>query len=381
MHGTPLLLAVLLLRLGRSSRAGEENWIIEVSGNCSCVPYYLCDNTGYIKTDGVGLLDERTGGENPTFCSGGTHEAELVCCKLRPQAPPSTSTVSTSSDLELFKSPRQMRCGMQRTTIDVRLLEGDDGLSPIDGEFPWMAAIYSRDSSRWKRQGSGSLIHPQAVLTAAHAVPRYRKTDFRVIVNGRIQQSEIGTDEEQERAVRAVLRHPNFQSGTLYNDVAVLVLEEPYNLTATPTINTVCLHPNASYVGKRCVVAGWGEASKGLPSSTARTSVPILRKLELPTPSPDNCEEMLQKTYLGVKYQLHESFMCAGGEAGKDACRGDGGSPLVCATAPNETALYQAGIVAFGVGCGKEGIPGVYADATHFYQWIVDTLQKLNITL
>ncbi|KAH1027000.1 hypothetical protein HUJ05_000577 [Dendroctonus ponderosae] len=79
---------------------------------------------------------------------------------------------------------------------------------------------------------------------------------------------------------------------------------------------------------------------------------------------------MLQKTYLGAKYQLHESFMCAGGEAGKDACRGDGGSPLVCATAPNETALYQAGIVAFGVGCGKEGIPGVYADATHFYQWI-----------
>ncbi|ENN81037.1 hypothetical protein YQE_02556, partial [Dendroctonus ponderosae] len=115
--------------------------------------------------------------------------------------------------------------------------------------------------------------------------------------------------------------------------------------------------------------------------ANARTSVPILRKLELPTPSPDNCEEMLQKTYLGVKYQLHESFMCAGGEAGKDACRGDGGSPLVCATAPNETALYQAGIVAFGVGCGKEGIPGVYADATHFYQWIVDTLQKLNITL
>ena len=43
-----------------------------------------------------------------------------------------------------------------------------------------------------------------------------------------------------------------------------------------------------------------------------------------------DCERKLQRTRLGYEFTLHPGFVCAGGEEGKDSCKGDGGSPLVC---------------------------------------------------
>lgn len=41
----------------------------------------------------------------------------------------------------------------------------------------------------------------------------------------------------------------------------------------------------------------------------------------------------------------------AGGEPGKDTCKGDGGSPLVCPIPGRVDRYYQSGIVAWGIGC------------------------------
>ena len=37
---------------------------------------------------------------------------------------------------------------------------------------------------------------------------------------------------------------------------------------------------------------------------------------------------MLRKTRLGEKFTLDKSFMCAGGEEGKDACKGKGNTKV-----------------------------------------------------
>lgn len=46
----------------------------------------------------------------------------------------------------------------------------------------------------------------------------------------------------------------------------------------------------------------------------------ILKKIELPIVDHQKCEAALQSTRLGLKFKLHNSFTCAGGEAGKDTC-------------------------------------------------------------
>ena len=50
--------------------------------------------------------------------------------------------------------------------------------------------------------------------------------------------------------------------------------------------------------------------------------------------SRSECQRRLQPKFdaggLGRAWQMQPSEMCAGGVAGEDSCRGEGGSPLVC---------------------------------------------------
>ena len=90
----------------------------------------------------------------------------------------------------------------------------------------------------------------------------------------------------------------------------------------------------------------------------------ILKKIELPIVPHAPCQESFRKTRLGKRFNLHQSFICAGGEPGKDTCKGDGGSPLVCPVQGHPGHFYQAGIVAWGIGCGEQGTPGAYVVRT-----------------
>lgn len=112
--------------------------------------------------------------------------------------------------------------------------------------------------------------------------------------------------------VDGVVIHPQFYKGGLHNDIALLFLKGPAQFEQH--INNVCLPPqDTPFDSLRCFASGWGKDVFG---KEGKYQV-ILKKIELPIVPFLPCQESLRKTRLGKRFNLHNSFLCAGGEPGK----------------------------------------------------------------
>ena len=68
------------------------------------------------------------------------------------------------------------------------------------------------------------------------------------------------------------------------------------------------------------------------------------------------------------------NMICAGyPQGGKDACKGDGGGPLIVQS--KESAVIY-GIVTFGIGCAKPNAPGVYTRVANYIDWIQSNMNS-----
>lgn len=170
-----------------------------------------------------------------------------------------------------------------------------------------------------------------------------------------------------------IVVHENYTRRNLRNDIAVIRLKTAVDFTEN--IQPICL-PDPIQIrkittkqSKRCIVSGWGHSDSGFYSETPKkVSVPVIPN--------SKCEAMLRQTKLGNRFELHKSFLCAGGELGNDACIGDGGGPLMCQH--DDGAFFLAGLVSWGLGCGVRNVPGVYSNIVEQLHFIDNTITFLN---
>lgn len=74
----------------------------------------------------------------------------------------------------------------------------------------------------------------------------------------RIGANNIGSPDEEVRAISNVFIHPGYISTSLINDISILRMEEPVRFT--DFIRPICLPPPTDDIrnGRLCTVIGWG---------------------------------------------------------------------------------------------------------------------------
>ncbi|XP_026040585.1 serine protease 42-like [Astatotilapia calliptera] len=193
----------------------------------------------------------------------------------------------------------------------------------------------------------GSLINQNWIVSAAHC--------YKSRIQVRLGEHDISVNEGTEQFIDSsrVIRHPQYDSWNIDNDIMLIQLSQPASLNSY--VQPVALPTSCAPAGTMCTVSGWGNTM----SSTADQD--RLQCLNIPILSYSDCNN----SYPGM---ITDSMFCAGYlEGGKDSCQGDSGGPVVC------NGELQ-GIVSWGYGCAERDHPGVYTKVCIFNDWIQQTM-------
>lgn len=310
--------------------------------------------------------------------------------------------------------PRPQQCGLNPSKHNGFIVGGE---TTKIGDFPFSALLgytvikkeYNQLTYRYEPKKSikfkcgGTLINHWYVLTAAHCQGTKGSTRISQVVLGewrvganpdcqgsgkcfpRIQKFDIGEEdvtvhEDYGRELRNVV-----------NDIALVRLNKPAEINAG--VQMACLafdqEEAARHLGVRdlqsglsgnnATVIGWGYIGYDPRGGTNQGEFGTLgvgtqtqQQLQLPLLTPNQCKEKYGK------FKVEEGQVCAGGEDGKDSCKGDSGGGLLLSGVRSDEASkpwYLIGIVSFGSKICGNGKPGVYTRVSYYTDWIKDNLK------
>uniref|UniRef100_A0A3Q4H3L6 Peptidase S1 domain-containing protein n=1 Tax=Neolamprologus brichardi TaxID=32507 RepID=A0A3Q4H3L6_NEOBR len=166
------------------------------------------------------------------------------------------------------------------------------------------------------------------------------------------------------RNVVKIILHPNYDSESYDNDIALLKVSSPVRFT--DYIRPVCLAASGSVFnnGTDSWVTGWGTVKEGVALPFPQT----LQEVEVPVVGNRQCNCL---NGVGI---VTDNMICAGVLAGgKDSCQGDSGGPMV---SKQGSVWVQSGIVSFGFGCARPNLPGVYSRVSRYQSWIKSRIRS-----
>ena len=174
-------------------------------------------------------------------------------------------------------------------------------------------------------------------------------------------------------------------------DIALLRLATP---TTFPRVD-LNFDPLLPLLGSTTIAVGWGDTAfrqdidvDNDPDSNIPLGTASMQQVAMPFVPNKVCfsnatqltgviEDMLESKILNTDTQICAGFVRTGG---RDACFGDSGGPLLLRTPYTKTGWTQVGITSWGVGCGVQKLPGVYARISALKGFIVSTVGPKRVT-
>lgn len=229
---------------------------------------------------------------------------------------------------------------------------------PYDLESaPWQMAVIEKRRGNFQGQFcGGALISPTQVLTAAHCVDDVKARQI-VVAN----TDFLDNSKKARTAVKRILLHPDWDSISMENDIAILFLKKPIRPVFGYSSSYLSL-TSSHAATMSATVTGWGNTSKvgiSWPRSLQGAEISASSRIE------GDCRREL----LG----FNPAYMICGGVApytNVDTCQGDSGGPM---SAKINGTNFLIGITSWGVNCA-DGFPGVYTRVTSYFDWIDSSL-------
>ncbi|XP_070411603.1 ovochymase-1 isoform X2 [Nothobranchius furzeri] len=261
---------------------------------------------------------------------------------------------STFSSQFGFSDVAGVRCFPPEQEAETRIIGGQEAWAH---SWPWQVSLQFSSMSAC----GGAIIGPLWVISAAHCFIRYNTVSLWKVLAGKHDLDKPQEPEEQLVDVTRIISHHQYDTRTKESDVALVKLDRPlvFNQFVRPIDLWMTPLPDLM----RCTITGWGSTRENGPR------INRLQEVNVSILSSVDCNE-----YYGGR--VRASMFCAGkDEGGADACQGDSGGPLSCFTG---TRHELAGLVSWGVGCGRAKRPGVYTKVQEHVEWISGIMNDEN---
>merc|ERR1740131_614375 len=256
-------------------------------------------------------------------------------------------------------------CGCAPVSSSNRIVGGKE-VNP-KGKLPYQVLFRPCNSEGRCGVCGGTIVNKRFVITAAHCY-NSMFTKMEVIV-GEHNECDGVNEGGKLIKVKKITLHPDYNSRTIDNDIAVLELAE--DLTFTKKIKPACLPSSETkdYSGSASTVSGWG-GTIGYGPNDQQPQQPRQCTLKETIVKLLKGSDPMCSKYL--KTSSSKNKLCAFAKD-TDACQGDSGGPL---TVPENGKYTLVGVVSYGSGCASSSTPGVYVRVQGFLPWIKNLISS-----